>query len=194
MIEIRIHGRGGQGAVLASAVLASALFYDGRYVQAFPAFGVERRGAPVMAFTRWDFKPIRIRTNIYQPDHLIVLDRTLLSEGVGVTAGLKEHGWILVNSPRDLEGLDRSKYKVAIVDGGAVAVSHRLGSPTSPVVNTAILGAFSKITGMVTIGSVIRAIRDNVPEKKEENVAAAREAYSKVHWIVQSLIKDSDRG
>src|SRR5512139_1730304 len=118
MIEIRIHGRGGQGAVVASAVLASALFYDGRYVQAFPAFGVERRGAPVMAFTRWDFKPIRIRTNIYQPDHLIVLDRTLLSEGAGVTAGLKEHGWILVNSPRDLEGVDRSKYKVAIVDAG----------------------------------------------------------------------------
>ena len=79
---------------------------------------------------------------------------------------------------------DRSKYKVAIVDAGAIAVSHRLGSPTSPVVNTAILGAFSKITGMVTIGSVIRAIRDNVPEKKEENVAAAREAYSKVHRVV----------
>ena len=184
MIEIRIHGRGGQGAVVASAVLASALFYDGRYVQAFPAFGVERRGAPVMAFTRWDFKPIRIRTNIYQPDHLIVLDRTLFSEGAGVTAGLKEHGWILVNSPRDLEGVDRSKYKVAIVDAGAIAVSHRLGSPTSPVVNTAILGAFSKITGMVTIGSVIRAIRDNVPAKQEENIAAAREAYSKVHRVV----------
>ncbi len=181
MIEVRIHGRGGQGAVLASAVLASALFFDGRYVQAFPAFGVERRGAPVMAFTRWDFKPIRVRTNIYHPDHLIVLDRTLLSEGIGVTTGLKEHGWILINSPRDIQLTDSDKYKVAIVDAGAIAVLHKLGSPTSPVVNTAILGAFSKITGMVTIGSVIRAIRENIPDRQEENVAAAREAYSRVH-------------
>ena len=184
MIEIRIHGRGGQGAVVASAVLASALFYDGRYVQAFPAFGVERRGAPVMAFTRWDYKTIRIRTNVYQPDHVIVLDWTLILEGVDVAAGLKENGWILINSSKEMETGDFSNFKVAIVYAGAIAVQHKLGTPTAPVVNTAILGAFSKITGMVTIGSVIRAIRDNVPDKQEENVAAAREAYSKVHRIV----------
>jgi 2-oxoacid:acceptor oxidoreductase gamma subunit (pyruvate/2-ketoisovalerate family) len=184
MIEVRIHGRGGQGAVVASAVLASALFYDGRYVQAFPAFGVERRGAPVMAFTRWDFKPIRIRTNVYHPDHIIVLDWTLILEGVDVATGLKEKGWILINSSKDLEVGDFSKYKVAIVDAGSIAVNQKLGAPTAPVINTAILGAFSKITGMVTIGSVIRAIRDNVPDKQEENVAAAREAYSKVHRVI----------
>lgn len=184
MIEIRIHGRGGQGAVVASAVLASALFYDGRYVQAFPAFGVERRGAPVMAFTRWDFKPIRIRTNVYQPDHVIVLDSTLILEGIDVATGLRENGWILINSSKDLGTDEFSKYKVATVDAGAIAVSHKLGTPTSPVINTAILGAFSKITGMVTIGSIIRAIRENVPDKQEENVAAAREAYSKVHRII----------
>jgi 2-oxoacid:acceptor oxidoreductase gamma subunit (pyruvate/2-ketoisovalerate family) len=184
MIEIRIHGRGGQGAVVASAVLASALFYDGRYVQAFPAFGVERRGAPVMAFTRWDFKPIRIRTNVYQPDHVIVLDWTLLLEGVDVTTGLKEHGWVLINSSKDLEIGDFSRFKIAIVNAGVIAASHTLGTPTAPVVNTAVLGAFSKITGMVTIGSVIRAIRENVPDKKEANVAAAREAYSRVHRVI----------
>lgn len=183
MIEIRIHGRGGQGAVVASAVLATALFYDGRFVQAFPAFGVERRGAPVAAFTRWDYKPIRIRTNVYKPDHVIVLDWTLLHEGVDVVSGLKENGWILINTSKEIGINDFSRYRVAIVDAGAIAVSHRLGTPTAPVVNTAILGAFSKITGMVTIGSVIRAIRDNVPAKSEENVAAAREAYSKVHRI-----------
>jgi 2-oxoacid:acceptor oxidoreductase gamma subunit (pyruvate/2-ketoisovalerate family) len=188
MIEIRIHGRGGQGAVVASAVLASALFYDGRYVQAFPAFGVERRGAPVMAFTRWDFKPIRTRTNIYTPDHVIVLDQTLLFEGAGVTAGLKEHGWILVNSPKDLQSSEFSKFKVAVVAAGDIAVRHKLGSPTAPVVNTAILGAFSKITGMVTIGSVVRAIREHAPDKKEENVAAAREAYSKVHRAMSNFL------
>ena len=184
MIEIRIHGRGGQGAVLASAVLASALFYDGRYVQAFPAFGVERRGAPVMAFTRWDFKPIRIRTNVYHPDHVIVLDWTLVLEGVDVTTGLREHGWILINSSKDMEWGDFSRFKVAIVNAGAIAASHKVGTATAPVVNTAILGAFSKITGMVTIGSVIRAIRENAPDKKEANVAAAREAYSKVHRVI----------
>jgi 2-oxoacid:acceptor oxidoreductase gamma subunit (pyruvate/2-ketoisovalerate family) len=185
MIEIRIHGRGGQGAVVASAVLASALFYDGRYVQAFPAFGVERRGAPVMAFTRWDFKPIRLRTNVYQPDHVIVLDWTLIMEGIDVSEGLKEKGWILINSGKgDLKIGDSSKYKVAIVDAGGIAAKHKLGTATAPVVNTAILGAFSKITGMVTIGSVIRAIRENVPVKQEENVAAAREAYSKVHRAI----------
>jgi 2-oxoacid:acceptor oxidoreductase gamma subunit (pyruvate/2-ketoisovalerate family) len=184
MIEIRFHGRGGQGAVVASAVLASALFYDGRYVQAFPAFGVERRGAPVMAFTRWDYKPIRVRTNVYQPDHVIVLDWTLILEGVDVVTGLKENGWILINSSKDLEIGDFSKYKVAIVDAGAIAVRHKLGTATAPVVNTAILGAFSKMTGMVTIGSVIRAIHENVPDKREENVAAAREAYSKVHRVI----------
>ena len=185
MIEIRIHGRGGQGAVVASAVLASALFYDGRYVQAFPAFGVERRGAPVMAFTRWDYKPIRIRSNVYKPDDVIVLDWTLLLEGVDVATGLKESGWILINSSKEnLNTSNFSKYKVAIVDAGSIAVKHGLGAPTAPVVNTAILGAFSKITGMVTIGSVIRAIRDNVPDKQEENVAAAREAYSKVYRVI----------
>jgi len=185
MIEIRIHGRGGQGAVVASAVLASALFYDGRYVQAFPAFGVERRGAPVAAFTRWDYKPIRIRTNVYQPDHVIILDWTLILEGVDVAIGLKENGWILINSSKEDLDIDNfSKYKVAIVDAGAIAVKHKLGTPTAPVVNTAIIGAFSKITGMVTIGSVIRAIRENVPDKQEENVASAREAYSKVHRVI----------
>lgn len=184
MIEIRIHGRGGQGAVVASAVLATALFYDGRYVQAFPAFGVERRGAPVMAFTRWDFKPIRIRTNVYQPDHVIVIDWTLIHEGVDVVSGLKENGWILINSSKELDISEFSKYKVAIVDAGSIAIRHKLGTPTAPVVNTAILGAFSKITGMITIGSVIRAIREFALDKKEENVAAAREAYSKVHRIM----------
>ncbi len=184
MIEIRIHGRGGQGAVIASAVLATALFYDGRYVQAFPAFGVERRGAPVTAFTRWDYKFIRIRTNVYRPDHLIVLDWTLILEGIDVTAGLKEGGWILINSSKEIELNNFLKYKVAIVDAGAIAISHRLGTPTSPGVNTAILGAFSKITGMVTIGSIIRAIRENVPEKKDENVAAALEAYSRVYRVI----------
>ena len=137
-----------------------------------------------MAFTRWDFKPIRIRTNVYQPDHVIVIDWTLIHEGVDVVSGLKENGWILINSSKELDISEFSKYKVAIVDAGSIAILHKLGTPTAQVVNTAILGAFSKITGMVTIGSVIRGIREFAPDKKEENVTAAREAYSKVHRIM----------
>ncbi|MFH1757891.1 MAG: 2-oxoacid:acceptor oxidoreductase family protein, partial [Pseudomonadota bacterium] len=97
MIEIRIHGRGGQGAVIASEVLASAFFKEGKFVQAFPAFGVERRGAPVTAFTRVDDQPIRIRNFIYEPDHIIILDPTLI-ESTQVDSGLKENGWIIINT------------------------------------------------------------------------------------------------
>jgi len=98
MIEIRIHGRGGQGAVIASEVLAMAAFREGKHVTSFPAFGVERRGAPVAAFTRIDDRPIRLKCEIYAPDHVVVLDPSLL-QVVDVTAGLKPGGWILVNSP-----------------------------------------------------------------------------------------------
>ena len=99
MIEIRIHGRGGQGAVIASEVLASAFFKEGKFVQAFPAFGAERRGAPVAAFARVDDQPIRIRHFIYEPDHIIILDPTLI-ESTQVDSGLKEGGWIIINTDR----------------------------------------------------------------------------------------------
>ena len=98
MIEIRFHGRGGQGAVIASKILASALFKEGKHAQAFPAFGGERRGAPVMAFTRFDKKNITRRSMVYEPDHVVILDESIL--GVAdVTSGLKEGGWILINTP-----------------------------------------------------------------------------------------------
>jgi len=180
MIEIRIHGRGGQGAVVASEILAKAVFYEGRYVQSFPAFGVERRGAPVMAFTRIDEKPIRLRTQIYEPDHIMVLDPTLL-EVVDVTAGLKENGWILINSvdpPKAFSFPDR--YRVATVDANSIAFKHRLGPRNAPIVNTAILGAFSRITGIVQLESVIEAVRTSVPIKPDDNVAAVKEAYELV--------------
>ena len=180
MIEIRIHGRGGQGAVVASEMLARAVFYEGRYVQSFPAFGVERRGAPVMAFTRIGEKPIRIRTQIYEPNHIMVLDPTLL-EVVDVTAGLKEDGWILINSVDLPEAFDfPDKYRVAIVDANAIATKYRLGPRNAPIVNTAILGAFSRITGIVQLESVVEAVRASVPIKPDDNVAAVKEAYELV--------------
>jgi len=180
MIEIRIHGRGGQGAVIASKVLAAAVYQEGKYVQAFPAFGVERRGAPVMAFTRIDGQPIRIRCQIYEPDHIIVLDPTLL-EVVDVTAGLKDGGWILVNSALDPSTFQLpDKYRVVTVDANTIAIKHHLGPSTAPIVNTAILGAFARVTGLVTLGALSEAVRSAVPVNPDGNVAATREAFEQV--------------
>jgi len=182
MIEIRFHGRGGQGAVVASKVLAVAFFHENLYVQSFPAFGVERRGAPVMAFLRVDRQPINLRVNIYQPDHIVVLDPTLLG-AIDVTAGLKPNGWILINShqPPDVFGHLKG-FRTATVDATTIAIDNGLGSRTNPIVSTAILGSFSKVTGLVGIDSVALAIREEVPGKKNENVKAAREAFNGVKF------------
>lgn len=165
---------------MASEILAAAFFKEGKHVQSFPTFGVERRGAPVAAFTRVDVAPIRLRCEVYEPDHVMVLGETLV-ESVDVTAGLKDGGWIIINT--ELKPSDFSfpkKYRVATVDAGRIAVSHGLGSVTSPIVNTAILGAFCKVTGAVDIKSVAESIREYVPTKWEDNVKAAEEAFEKV--------------
>jgi 2-oxoisovalerate/pyruvate ferredoxin oxidoreductase gamma subunit len=177
MIEIRFHGRGGQGAVIASKILAAALFKEGKYAQAIPAFGAERRGAPVMAFTRFDKKMITRRSLVYEPDHIVVLDEPILNI-VDVTAGLKKNGWILINSPQHAEAFPAlSAFRVATVDANRIAQENGLGSTTAPVVNTVILGAFSKITGLIGLKAVIESIREYVPSKTEENLAAAKAAY-----------------
>jgi len=182
MIEIRIHGRGGQGAVIASQILAEAAFREDMHVQAFPSFGSERRGAPVAAFVRLDEAPIRVRTEIYEPDGLIVLDQSLiLQKLVDVTQGLKEGGWILINSSHPPESFaDLGHYRVATVDAARIAVEHRLGSVTAPIVNTAILGAFSAFTGLVGLEHIAESISATVPVKPEANVAAARQAAAAV--------------
>ncbi|HSG27073.1 MAG TPA: 2-oxoacid:acceptor oxidoreductase family protein [Candidatus Krumholzibacterium sp.] len=180
MIEIRTHGRGGQGSVIASEILADAFFHEGKFVQAFPAFGVERRGAPVMAFTRVSDEEVRERCQIYEPDHLIILDR-VLTETVNVTEGLKDGGWIIVNTNSekfDDEVLKR--FHVAIVDANAIALRHKLGSRAAPIVNTSIIGAFAGATGLVGIDAVKKAIDGFVPLKKEANMQAAVDACNEV--------------
>jgi 2-oxoacid:acceptor oxidoreductase gamma subunit (pyruvate/2-ketoisovalerate family) len=181
MRELRIHGRGGQGAVIASKVLAVALFREGRWVQSFPAFGVERRGAPVTAFLRVAEAVIRLRCEVAAPDDLIVLDPTLI-EAVDVTAGLKPGGSILINSARAPETYTEltARYRVATVDANAVAAAHGIGSRTQPIVNTAILGAFAACSGLVSLESVCAAIGEEVPTRAEANMAAAREAAAAV--------------
>lgn len=177
MRELRIHGRGGQGAVIASKVLAVALFREGRWVQSFPAFGVERRGAPVTAFLRLADAPIRLRCEITRPDDLIVLDPTLV-DAIDVTAGLKDGGGILINTnrpPSAYPGLVE-RFRVATVDASAIATSHGIGSRSQPIVNTAILGAFAAWSGLVSLDAVCEAIDEEVPIRTEDNRAAAREA------------------
>jgi len=183
MIEIRTHGRGGQGSVIASEILADAFFREGKFVQAFPAFGVERRGAPVMAFTRVSDTEIRERCQIYHPDHLVVLDAILI-ETVNITDGLKKGGWILINTGEDMSDSELLKVNnLATVNASKIAIKHGLGSRSAPIVNTAIVGAFAAVTGLVSLDAVQEAIRAFVPMKEDENAAAAKEAYEQVRKI-----------
>ena len=178
MISVRFHGRGGQGAVIASKLLATALFKEGWQVQAFPTFGAERTGAPVAAFLRADHKPITAHYQVYQPDHVIVLDQILL-ETIDVKAGLADGGWILVNTGHPPDEMDLpGPFNVGTVDATAIALANGLGSRTSPIVNTAIVGAFAALSKIVTLASVVEAIPDLVPIKPEANQAAAREAFA----------------
>lgn len=181
MRELRIHGRGGQGAVIASKLLASALFLEGQSVQSFPAFGVERRGAPVTAFLRFSRQPILLRCEISAPDDLVVLDPTLI-HAIDVTAGLKDGGSILISSDLPPSGYPElvKRFRVATVDAASIAQAHRLGSKNQPIVNTAILGACAAFLGCVSIESVCRAIREDIPVRADDNVAAAREAAAAV--------------
>ncbi|NPA85717.1 MAG: pyruvate ferredoxin oxidoreductase subunit gamma [Crenarchaeota archaeon] len=179
LIEIRWHGRGGQGAVTASEIVAKAAISQGKYAQAFPSFGVERRGAPVEAFTRIDDKPIYIRSKIYEPDIIVVLDPTLL--GPQLAQGLKENGLAIVNtdkSPDEVRKLlGRDDVRVAVVDATKIA----LETLKRPIVNTAILGAFVKVTGLVDLEKVLEAVKEKVPPRTvEANLLAVKRAYEEV--------------
>jgi len=174
--EIRIHGRGGQGAVTASQLLAIAAFHDKKYCQAFPSFGVERRGAPVEAFTRISDKPINIREHVYEPDYVIVLDPTLLAS-VDVCRGVKDNGIVIINSNKPASEFKlNTNAKVETIDMTAVAMDI-IGKP---FVNIASLGAFAAITNEVALGSVFKAIDQEFAHKKaiaELNKKAAEKLY-----------------
>lgn len=176
MYEVRFHGRGGQGAVTAANILAVAAFKEGNDVQAFPIFGVERRGAPVAAFMRMDKEDIDIKTQIYEPDAIVVLDPTLL-EVVDVGQGLKKEGIVILNTTKPASAFNFGDAKVFTVDATKIAVDNRLGTSTNPIVNTAILGAYSKAVGNVSMSSINEAIAENAPIKPQENQKAAQEAF-----------------
>jgi 2-oxoacid:acceptor oxidoreductase gamma subunit (pyruvate/2-ketoisovalerate family)/2-oxoacid:acceptor oxidoreductase delta subunit (pyruvate/2-ketoisovalerate family) len=179
MYEVRFHGRGGQGAVMAAQLLSEAAFLGGSFAIAFPFFGAERRGAPVTAFARVDEKKIRIRMQIYHPDYVVTLDPSLIKI-VDLTEGLKESGILIINSAKSPEEIHlRKKFKVATVDATKIAIA----SLGSPITNTAILGAFAKATKKITLDNLEHAIIDKFIEKfhKKEmgikNFKAAERAF-----------------
>ena len=179
MLEIRIHGRGGQGSVTAAQILAISAFYDGKQSQAFPRFGVERRGAPVEAFCRIDDTPVNIRSQVYTPDILLVLEPSLL-EAVDVTSGLKAGADIIINTSQPIKGSKYSKFNVHTVDASKVAQDIF----KADIVNTAILGAFAKVTGIVSINAINKAIDDRFAGKPhiiDMNKDAVKRVYEQVN-------------
>jgi len=175
MIEIRFHGRGGQGAVTSAELLALAAIGEGRYAQAFPSFGPERRGAPVVAFCRISDQPIKIRANIYEPDFAVVLDASLLKI-VDVAAGLKPNGILVTTNKETAEKVRDQlgiKNRLAVVDGAKIA-AEILGLP---ITNTTMLGSLIKASNVVKKESVMTPLRERFGRIAEKNIAAFERAY-----------------
>lgn len=175
MLELRLHGRGGQGAVTSAELLALAAISEGKYALAFPSFGPERRGAPVQAFVRTDDKPIRIRAEVRQPDVVVVLDPGLLSI-VDISSGLKEKGVIIVNTkstPEEIKSRFGNRWSVATIDASAIAIK-TIGVP---IVNTTMLGAIVKVTGVVKMSSLEEPLKHRFGERAGRNLEACKRAY-----------------
>jgi len=180
MQEIRFHGRGGQGTVVAAILLAKAFFKAGFYVQSFPSFGVERRGAPVEAYLRIGSEKILVRTTITAPHHILVQDCRLM-QTVAVTQGLQPGGWALLNAPANADFSHLfSGFRLASVDATRIAMENGLGTRTHPMVNTAMIGAFARIMEMPAIDIVMDTIEADISLKPEKNAQAAREAFETV--------------
>jgi len=178
MLEIRWHGRGGQGAVTSVEMLAQAAIGEGKYAQGFPSFGPERKGAPVAAFNRVDDKQIKVRSHIYNPDVVVVLDASLVSL-VNVTEGLKEDGILVVNttkSPEELRKETNFKGTIATVDAKRIAWDE-LGVP---ITNTTMLGALIKVGKIVELDSVRDPLEHRFGRIAQKNIAALKRAYEEV--------------
>ncbi len=184
MQEIRFHGRGGQGTVVAAILLSKAFFQDGFWVQSFPSFGVERRGAPVEAYLRIDKQKIMARYAIKQPDHVLVQDKRLM-QSANVTQGLKPGGWVLLNTPTEANYVKKlAGFRLATVDASQIASDNGLGTRTHPIVNTAMIGAFARVLKMPSIEAVKTAIQADIHSKTSANERAAQEAYDLVKLAV----------
>lgn len=191
MFEVRIHGRGGQGVVTAAEILSIAAFLQGSYAQAFPSFGSERTGAPVVSFCRISDREIRLREPVMQPDALIIQDPTLLHQ-VDVFSGLKLDGYVLINTSRSFDELGigeiatgRRAERLCTVPASDLALKH-VGRPLP---NVALLGGFSALSGLISLDSVAAAVRDKFSGKvADDNIAAATAAYDFVLHKMQEVI------
>jgi pyruvate ferredoxin oxidoreductase gamma subunit len=189
--EVRLHGRGGQGAVTAAELLSVAAFDGGKWAQAFPSFGSERTGAPVAAFCRIDDRPIRLREPVVNPDALLIFDSTLLHLE-GVFAGLRLEGVVLVNSARSPDELGlsaltaaRSHVTVTTLDASAIARRH-LGRPLP---NAVMLGGFAALSEKVSIQAVRQALRERFDGATgEANAQAAQEAFAVVRATREATV------
>jgi len=183
LVEIRWHGRGGQGAVTSAELLAQAAISEGKYAQAFPSFGPERRGAPVLAFVRISSKqPIKIRAEITQPDVVVVLDSGLLPI-VNVTSGLKADGMVIVNTRKQAEQIRQEfsiNWRLATVDATSIA-REALGVP---ITNTTMIGALIRATEIVKLESLFEPLRNRFDRLAERNINAMKRAYE------EALVKE----
>ena len=183
LIEIRWHGRGGQGAVTSAELVAKAAINEGKYAQAFPSFGPERRGAPVLAFDRISSEqPIRVRAEVAQPDVVVVLDPGLLRI-VNVTSGLKENGVLIINTKRSVQDIESelgTKWRLAIIDATKIA-RELLGVP---ITNTTMVGALIRTTGVVKLESLLEPLKQRFEHLAEKNINAMKRAYE------ETLIKE----
>ncbi len=179
-MELRFHGRGGQGAVTAATILARAALLEGKWAQAIPEFGAERRGAPVSVYARISDKPIEVHSNVIEPDIVVVLDYELLKV-VDVTKGLKEGGTVILNSPVNKSPIP-SKYKVYCVNATRIAKELNLVVSGWPTVNTAMVGALAKATGVIGLESAVKAIEEyfSNPTLGKLNAEAAARSYKEL--------------
>jgi pyruvate ferredoxin oxidoreductase gamma subunit len=190
VLQIRIHGRGGQGVVTAAEMLSVAAFHEGRHAQAFPSFGSERTGAPVVAFCRISEREIRLREPILAPDVLIVQDRTLLHQ-VDVFQGLVPDGYVLINTRKSFDELGIAEIaqryrreRLVTLPASAIALKH-IGRPLP---NAVLLGGFAALSGLVTLAAVGQAIRERFPARlADANIAAAAEAHDYVAAEMEEL-------
>lgn len=186
MPEIRFHGRGGQGAVMASKILAKALVDEGKYVIAIPSFGFERRGAPVVAYMRFDDAEIRAMTNIYEPDYIICIDPTV-ANATDIFVGMKKGGTLLQATKKPLAELKLPPTvgRVGLCDAVGIAMDVF----KRPITNTIMLGAFAKLTGMVTLKSIKSGLEsaDFRDAGLEQNMRAIERGYAET--VVHDLAK-----
>lgn len=179
MLEIRLHGRGGQGAVTSAELIAIAAINKGKFAQAFPSFGPERRGAPVVAFCRVDDRKINIRAKVYNPDVVIVLDPGLLAL-LDPTEGMRDGGILILNTNKGLDGMSASidsSFRLAAIDANKIAMEE-LGRP---IVNTTMLGAFIKATGLIDIDDIKEPLLGRFgPKLGSRNIKALERAYNEV--------------